>query len=192
MGCCQTTRILLERRRRPVNTTRRTHDSYCDMLGESGMVSRAHLLRSSANGSTDGSIQIDYGCLRRDASGQPATTFHTRQITFPVLFTVYHTLEPHALDLVRLLPGPTAWETTPKAQNASTAGNSLAIDSLQRCSDGRHCLLGLSVRNVYGVPFEVSIARPVTNGPEDVAVTRLVPPGATERYVMFPNQSASD
>jgi len=156
------------------------------------MVSRAHLLRSSANGSTDGSIQIDYGCLRRDASGQPATTFHTRQITFPVLFTVYHTLEPHALDLVRLLPGKEVSETTPKARSPSTAGSTLAVDSLERCSDGKHCLLGLSVRNVYGVPFEVSIARPATNGQEAMAVTRLVPPGATERYVIEPRSSAGD
>lgn len=156
------------------------------------MVSRARLRNSLANESTDGSIQIDYGCLRRDASGQPATTFHTRQITFPVLFTVYHTLEPHALDLVRLLPGYTASETTLKAQNASAAGSPLAIDSLQRCSDGKHCLLGLSVRNVYGVPFEVSIARPATNGQEAMTVTRLVPPGATERYVIGPSSSAVD
>jgi len=55
---------------------------------------------------------------------------------------------------------------------------------LQRFADGKHCLLNLSVRNSYGVPFEVSLSRPnLEDEGEPVTVTRLVPPGATERCV---------
>ncbi len=52
--------------------------------------------------SIDGSIRIDYGYFHRtDFTRTDKAPFHTRQIVFPVLFTVYHTLECHSLDLMR-------------------------------------------------------------------------------------------
>jgi hypothetical protein len=121
-------------------------------------------------GSTDGSIKVDYGYTNRPDGA--SKSFHTRQITFPILFTVYHTFEPHSLDLVRFRPS-----STTKADKESTKDASLTIppplrrpsysstadDSLQKRlkdeADDEHCLASLSVRNVYGVPFEVRLER---------------------------------
>lgn len=53
-------------------------------------------------------------------------------------------------------------------------------------ADGKHCLVALGVRNVFGVPFEVSLTRIDTEpqvSEDDLVVSRLIPPGASERYV---------
>lgn len=61
-------------------------------------------------------------------------------------------------------------------------------------SNGEHCLVALVVRNVYGVPFEVTLTRSeaaresgetnegtnVEDG-DTLQSTRLIPPGASER-----------
>lgn len=130
--------------------------------------------------STDGSIRIDYGYANR--SGTPSKSFHTRQITFPILFTVYHTFEPHSLDLIRFEPRETRQAASDKpvangsarprltaassSQPATPRRTSFAItaeDELKRRleeeSNDRYCLASLSVRNVFGVPFEVTLHR---------------------------------
>jgi hypothetical protein len=127
-------------------------------------------------GSTDGSIRIDYGYINQAAD----TSFHTRQITFPVLFTVYHTLELHDLDIMRF--APSAVSASDRAREPVSAGDELRT-ALDREADGEHCLVALMVRNVYGVPFEVSLSRLNKADESDLRVTRLVPPGASERYV---------
>ena len=131
--------------------------------------------------STDGSIRIDYGHVSGAESG-PSNTFHTRQITFPILFTVYHTFEPHSLDLIRFEPSGTPGSSVSKGTSdgsaksrLSPAGSSLPAtprrtsfavtveDEVKRRledeSNDDHCLVSLSVRNVFGVPFEVSLHR---------------------------------
>ena len=134
-------------------------------------------------------------------------TFQTRQITFPVLFTVYHTLDAHSLDLVKLVPADPATKPskdgylrappvmsrkssggiTPRGAFFPTVDDALAREQLASTMDGKHCLLGLSIRNSYGVPFEVSLARRSGENVADevdfgeISTKRLVPPGATER-----------
>lgn len=160
--------------------------------------------------STDGSIRIDYGYLRRSSTDLPKT-FQTRQIAFPVLFTVYHTLEAHSLDFVKVLPSdptqsrqkthrlavPPAMSRkssgayTPRGGSFPSVGDALAREQLSWTMDGKHALLALSISNSYGVPFELSLSRRTpTSGEEqagweegEVTTTRLVPPGATERSV---------
>ena len=110
---------------------------------------------------------MDYGYTKRPDG--PTTSFHTRQITFPILFTVYHTFEPHSLDIVRFQPDS---KGSKGKQNASLAPPptirrpsfaNTADDSLQKKlqdeADDEHCLVCLSVRNVHGVPFEVTLER---------------------------------
>jgi len=141
--------------------------------------------------------------------------FHTRQITFPVMFTVYHTLETQALDLVRLVSPSSAptingklarpnghlhpsAPTTPRRVSFDPVFQDSLRHQLAEENDEAHCLVGLDVRNVYGVPFEVSLVRSqgssefimdctndAANLSEDdeTSASRLVPPGATERYV---------
>ncbi|WWC88812.1 uncharacterized protein L201_003725 [Kwoniella dendrophila CBS 6074] len=168
-------------------------------------------------GCTDGTIRIDYGYLNRPPStdskdeqgySPSATTsnsFYTRQITFPVLFTVYHTIDVHSLDLTRLgspsgssllhLVNGMSGETTkngnrPKMErlaSTSYATEERLRTALREESDDDHCLLSLSVRNVYGVPFEVTLERrdsEDSSNQESVECTRLVPPGATERMIL--------
>jgi len=120
-------------------------------------------------GSTDGSIRIDYGYTNRP--GGQSKSFHTRQITFPILFTVYHTFEPHSLDIVRFQPKPSMGKgqepknpslgipVTPRRTSfAHTADTSLQ-KVLEDEADDEHCLVSVSVRNVHGVPFEVTLER---------------------------------
>jgi hypothetical protein len=120
--------------------------------------------------STDGSIKVDYGYTNRPGTDGPSKSFHTRQITFPILFTVYHTFEPHSLDILRFEPtqskSPEIKKSlslgvppTPRRTSfANTADDSLK-KRLQDEADDEHCLVSLSVRNVHGVPFEVNLER---------------------------------
>ena len=135
------------------------------------MVSCLHL--NQLIGSTDGSIRMSYGLIHRDSG--ITSSFHTRQIIFPILFTVYHTLETHTLDLVRLVnPTPSSTSngryiplpnglashpTTPRWGSFDPAVQDLLRHRLAEENDDKHCLLGLDVRNVYGVPFEVTLIR---------------------------------
>jgi hypothetical protein len=125
---------------------------------------------------------VDYGYINRSSStDSPSKSFHTRQITFPILFTVYHTFEPHSLDLLRFQPfnngvapqsksegngdgklsPPTSLAVTPR--RSSFTGTANAEEALQRRlkdeADDEHCLVALSVRNVYGAPFEIILER---------------------------------
>ncbi|ORY31418.1 TRAPP II complex [Naematelia encephala] len=162
-------------------------------------------------GCTDGSIRIDYGYISRPNPISTSNAFYTRQITFPVLFTVYHTLEPHALDLTRLVspsksssasnglqvPNGHSRPSTPTLSRRQTGFTAIEDDPLRSMLDDKAdgsewCLLGLGVRNVYGVPFEIRLGRRkgAQRGNEDAAdwdpeVRRLVPPGASER-ILFP------
>lgn len=116
--------------------------------------------------------------------------FYTRRLTYPVLFTVYRTLECFALDIasmrndsqarLRLANG-----TTPRSSTFATSSDEELKRALAR-GDDRSVLFCLNVRNVFSVPFEVAMT---TGSAEDApdqssVVTRLVPPGATERLVL--------
>lgn len=153
-------------------------------------------------GCTDGSIRIDYGFVNREAE-ELATIFYTRRITFPVLFTVYHTLEPHALDIACLRSSPESQEKlrerlangTTRNSAFGTSGDEVLHRALAQ-DDDNMVLFCLNVRNVYSVPFEVALSSKRTPTPSaestpgsgapssDLVVTRLVPPGATERLVL--------
>jgi hypothetical protein len=82
---------------------------FCELLRQGRMVClclpRAY--PSSFQPSTDGSIRFDYGYIDNDT----VSPFHTRQLTFPILFTVYHTLELHSLDIIRFPKPPTKTPT---------------------------------------------------------------------------------
>ncbi|WVR06234.1 hypothetical protein IAU60_003264 [Kwoniella sp. DSM 27419] len=167
-------------------------------------------------GCTDGLVRIDYGCINSSrpgasavdevdsmqvASNGPKNTFYTRQISFPVLFTVYHMIECHSLDLIRLGDSSSDGASRPRNEpngdvearpglmrstSMSGSGDEALRLALLEENDHDHCLLSLDVRNVYGVPFEVTLRRKSDVGTEDTAVTcsRLVPPGATERMIL--------
>lgn len=138
-----------------------TITTYCRFILDCSRGTVAITLTSS----TDGSIRIDYGYINRpkqdlqDGASSPEAKFHTRQITFPILFTVYHTLEPHSLDLVRLLPSSSDRDRLPSSDGQQANPNDDLKRLLHEQSQLGSCLFELSVRNVYGVPFEVSLER---------------------------------
>ncbi|TXT13431.1 hypothetical protein VHUM_00798 [Vanrija humicola] len=144
-------------------------------------------------GCVDGSIRIDYGYVNRKEEGA-SSTFYTRRLTFPMLFTVYHTLECYSLDVVRL-PRPKSSQLTDKEEGSANgptsppAFSTSADDDLQRAlaqTDDRDVLFCINIRNVYSVPFEVALGAAETSdeSTKPLVVTRLVPPGATERLVL--------
>lgn len=104
-----------------------------------------------------------------------------------MLFTVTHTLECHSLDITHLGHCANNGLSTSELNDP----NKLEIqeednDDLRKALTGgnnsAHCLVGLSVANVYGVPFEVCLSRKGKSAEsEDIECRRLIPPGATER-----------
>jgi Transport protein Trs120 or TRAPPC9, TRAPP II complex subunit len=109
--------------------------------------------------STSGNIFISYGCLHRSQSSllsRPSETFHTRQVSYPVLVTVYDMLECHDMDIFPLSVGNCeAGETS--------AGKRREL--FKDVEEEGWCLFTIDVRNAYGSPFEVTLER-VQNGQE--------------------------
>jgi hypothetical protein len=132
-------------------------------------VGRLGLRVDADENSTDGMLRIEYGYVNRPREGSDETatapTFHTRHISFPVLFTVYHTLECHSLDLVRLTPGGVGTGHPGLTTGGIEEGlRGLILDDVgdggaeqDRAGGTDICLAVVSVRNIYGVPFEVTL-----------------------------------
>ncbi|ODN75626.1 hypothetical protein L198_08156 [Cryptococcus wingfieldii CBS 7118] len=134
-------------------------------------------------GCSDGLINIDYGYVNtrdktvspnNDADSAPVSnSFYTRRISFPVMFTIYHAIECHSLDLTYLGGSEISSQSSKDAS---------LYEVVSAENDTDHCLLGLSFSNVYGVPFEVTLARKGEKA--EAKCTRLIPPGATERLIL--------
>jgi trafficking protein particle complex subunit 9 len=118
-------------------------------------------LSLSLSPSTHGSILIDYAYLDRPGMVQRPTLFHTRQIIFPVLLTVYHTLECTSMDILRLPSSGSAGRDMLPRHTKEEEVEDLSLSSLLRKKDAdeEYCLLAVDVRNVYGQSFEVSFQR---------------------------------
>ena len=139
--------------------------------------------------STNGSIYISYACSRNALHADPPVDiFYTRQLTYPVLVTVYHMLECYDMDILSY-PG-------------LNDRFGLGCPSRGESEDQQLCLFSIEVRNAYGLPFEVTFERidegeewTVSSGPGHVesatdnvvaSTCRTVPPGSTCRCVINP------
>lgn len=114
--------------------------------------------------------------------------FYTRRLSYPVLFTVYRTLECFALDLASMRNDSQARQrlangTKPASSTFATSSDEELKRALAR-GDDRSVLFCLNVSNVFSVPFEVAMTTCGEGADHAPAVTRLVPPGATERLVL--------
>jgi hypothetical protein len=136
--------------------------------------------------STNGSIHISYACSRQALEADPPVdNFYTRQLTYPVLVTVYHMLECYDMEI----------------SPCSGFNNRLGM-VLGETEDCNWCLFSIEVRNTYGLPFEVTFERLdkgrgrvpslglacVKSPPPDsivVSTCRTVPPGSTSRCVIY-------
>lgn len=144
--------------------------------------------------STGGTIQIDYGYLKRDEN--EADSFYTRQLYLPVLITVYQNLEPLNWDILYLrhsAPVPKADIDNARERIAkiglepSNAYDQPIEDLLlitrqfdDQKSKNDYCLVTLDVRNTWTVPFDTKLV--IDNGDDD-KLTSIVTlqPGSTKR-----------
>ncbi|KAF8744659.1 hypothetical protein RHS02_01740, partial [Rhizoctonia solani] len=112
-------------------------------------------------GCTNATMRIHYSFARRDRVPSPES-FFLRSLYYPLLVTVYHTLECHAMDIVPYGGGLTS-DDSPKLW----------------------CLFMIDVKNLYGQPFEVTFERTQEgDGTDPASTTRLVAPGATSRVTI--------
>ena len=106
--------------------------------------------------STNGTIHASYACMNRpqpSASNKPPDVFYTRQLSYPVVVSVYDMLECHGMDII---PFPDC--ATLDISGSLTTGDDLR--SIFEVNDGSGwCLFSVEVRNTYGVPFEVTFER---------------------------------
>lgn len=79
--------------------------------------------------------------------------FHTRQLSYPVMVTVYHMLECHAMDI---LPFPRHFADGDDISDSQVRARrqTLYVDD-----EGSWCLFSIEVRNTYGLPFDVTFER---------------------------------
>ncbi|KAI0362223.1 hypothetical protein OH77DRAFT_1416447 [Trametes cingulata] len=135
-------------------------------------------------GCTSGAINVSYAFVHRPQASlqEPAEVFYTRQLSYPVLVTVYHMLECHAMDILSYSGATTTISPDDDADESSPEAK--ARKSLLHVGDiADWCIFSIEVRNTYGLPFEVTFERD-QEGVEPASVTSLVPPGSTSRIVL--------
>ncbi|KAL0581718.1 hypothetical protein V5O48_000300 [Marasmius crinis-equi] len=125
-------------------------------------------------GCTEGTIHASYSYVHRDGENAP-DVFHTRQLSFPLMVTVYHMLECHGMDI---LPFPPYFPKHSDQENSRQRISTTGID------DGMNwCLFALDVRNAYGSPFQVFVERK-QEGVPDARSSVVIPPGLTSRIIV--------
>jgi Transport protein Trs120 or TRAPPC9, TRAPP II complex subunit len=122
------------------------------------LAGQSHLCsRSSGNPqySTTGVIHASYAYVHRPRNLQedPPDVFHARQLSYPVMVTVYHMLECHGMDIIPL----------PDCEMSNVDSHISGAVGLQSIYDmggePGWCLFSIEVRNTYGLPFEVTFER---------------------------------
>ena len=109
--------------------------------------------------SASGVIHVSYAYVKRpqDSLQEPPEVFHTRQLSYPVLVTVYHMLECHAMDI---LPYSGATTVMPPSAHNDEPTEARERRSLLHVGDiADWCIFSIEVRNTYGLPFEVTFER---------------------------------
>lgn len=87
---------------------------------------------------------------------KPPDVFHTRQLSYPVVVTVYHMLECHAMD-ISPYSRVTAFSSVMQDDDKSDGKARKALFGVDNTADW--CLFSADVRNTYGSPFEVTFER---------------------------------
>ncbi|PSR74153.1 hypothetical protein PHLCEN_2v10109 [Hermanssonia centrifuga] len=153
-------------------------------------------------GCASGVVHVSYSYFHRPRTtlDQPSDIFHTRQLSYPVLVTVYHMLECHAMDILPYSPDST-FATIRDSQgfdsDTTTTKIGLIVDDITDW-----CIFSIEVRNTYGLPFEVTFERQQAGAQirmiavnwlttcadtEPCLMTSVVPPGSMSR-VLIPVQ----
>lgn len=83
-------------------------------------------------------------------------TFHTRQLSYPVLVTVYHMLECQNLDILPYSPDIAFISSHPLLDDKQKQAHKASLH-VEDVDDW--CIFSVEVRNTYGIPFEVCFER---------------------------------
>lgn len=95
--------------------------------------------------SANGTIHFSYSHIHRPQSDDtPAQAFHTRQLSYPVIVTVYHMLECHGMDI---LPFPSSLQTTVIPLMARRRRGDVIFSSTMK-------RVGVCFRSRYGIPMD--------------------------------------
>ncbi|KAF9533009.1 TRAPP II complex [Crepidotus variabilis] len=122
-------------------------------------------------GCTNGVIHISYAYSQDPRLGDSGS-FYLRQVSYPLMVTVYQMLECSAMDL---LPFPAYPQVRRSADTESVNPKDERLRHLDISDDG-WCLFSIEVRNSYGTPFDITLFR-TQNGKEEASSTTTIPPG---------------
>lgn len=125
-------------------------------------------------GCNHGTVHFSYAYVQHPKAALDAEVFHVRQLSYPVMVTVYHMLECHGMDILPFSRHSSELDD----QTARTCRDELDVDD-----EGGWCLFSIEVRNTYGLPFDVAFER-VQEGVPPVTTSLAVPPGSMSRIVI--------
>ena len=100
--------------------------------------------------STNGVIHISYAHIET-ANSEASNVFYMRQVSYPLMVTVYHMLECSSMDILAF----------PSYSHSQHRGNkeTAQVKYLNIDEEGGWCLFSIEVRNSYGSPFDVTLVR---------------------------------
>ncbi|KAF8163323.1 TRAPP II complex [Crassisporium funariophilum] len=127
-------------------------------------------------GCANGTIHISYAHVD-DPNHEDSDVFYMRQVSYPLMVTVYHMLECYAMDL---LPFP-SYQHSQRQRNNNPETDK--INHLNIEDDAGWALFSIEVRNSYGSPFDVSLVR-TQEFESSISSTATIPPGSVSRLVI--------
>ena len=98
--------------------------------------------------STNGVIHISYGHVET-ANSEDSDVFYMRQVSYPLMVTVYHMLECSSMDLLAF----------PSYSHLRRRDKTVQVKYLNIEEEAGWCLFSIEVRNSYGSPFDVTLVR---------------------------------
>lgn len=135
--------------------------------------------------STNGTIHISYAHVETANSD----VFYMRQVSYPLMVTVYHMLECSAMDILAF----------PSYSHSHRRNKEVKYLNIEE--EAGWCLFSIEVRNSYGSPFDVTLVRTqkgqhlsqncityITEallGESSVSSTTTIAPGSLSRCVLL-------
>jgi len=124
--------------------------------------------------STEGTVHISYA-YSKDPKLDESDVIYIRQVSYPLMVTVYHMLECGGMGL---LPFP-IYPEIQRPMDFNPKNEKLPY--LNTSEDVEWCLFSIEVRNSYGSPFDVTLER-TQDGKPTASSTTTIPPGSVSRY----------
>ncbi|KAF4614895.1 hypothetical protein D9613_003081 [Agrocybe pediades] len=127
-------------------------------------------------GCTNGTIHVSYS-FTADPNIKDSDVFYIRQVSYPLMVTVYHMLECSNMDILQF----PSYAQRPMQRNQDLKTGRLS--SLRFEEDAGWCLFSVEVRNTYGLPFDVTLVR-TQDGESGASSVTTIPPGSVSRLVI--------